>query len=421
MERKNGVKRSHYGVLFAVLLLALINLSPSQSMKNMGNEEEADEQIILPSDEQAKDEGKITVAVQMGQSEFVALQQMNEAFLKKHDFEVELINEEIGANYDKFQSQLELSEAPDVFLMDNEWVRSFASQGFLLPTDRYYSGSLNGEILRHVVAQNEWNGYTWGVPFDVDPYVIVYNVNALKRLGLASPPASQLEWTKLIEDFKAQDHIPYLLSYDYDDPYAALTLMWQLSENKFGENISLVLADELKSSIQHIESLRPKMLDSNGDSNDEIWKMCYDEKLLLYITKASEAIGRSDHVLGIVYPQQENKQRSVWMHGRSFVVPAQTNNAKKAGEWITAMTNDLDQSRWFQATSHLPVNKSQYMNKTLPSWIPTAMANTRSDLIPVYGKLPEQMIQYGKFTSQFMKNQINIKEYSQHIANLFNQ
>lgn len=396
-------------------------MSPSQSMKNVGQEEETDEQIILPSHEQAKDEGKITVTVQMGNSEFLALQQMNEVFMQNHDYEVELINNEIEPTYDKLQTQLELSEASDVLLIDNEWVRQFASLGFLLPTDRYFSGSLNGELLSNVLAQNEWNGFTWGVPLDVDPYVIVYNIGALKRLGFTSPPTSEQGWAKLIDDFQKQEFIPYLLSYDYDNPYAALTLLWQLSTSHFEGNEPLEVTDEMKGTFQQLEYLRPKMLDSKGALNDEIWKLSYDEKLLFYLTKASEASGRSDNVLGIFYPQQDAKQRSLWMHGRSFVVPAQSDNAKKAGEWITAMTSLQDQARWFQATSHLPVNKSQYLNKSLPSWIPSSVANAKAGFLPVHAKLPQHMIQYGKMTSDFMRNTMNAKEYSNLIAKLFTQ
>ncbi|MNJ42432.1 hypothetical protein D3C77_374030 [compost metagenome] len=305
--------------------------------------------------------------------------------------------------------------------MDNEWVRQFASLGFLLPTDRYFSGSLNGELLSNVLAQNEWNGFTWGVPLDVDPYVIVYNVNALKRLGFTSPPTSGQGWAKLIDDFHKQEYIPYLLSYDYDNPYAALTLLWQLNTSNFEGNALLEVTEGLKGTFQKLEHLRPKVLDSKGALNDEIWKLSYDEKLLFYLTKASEANGRSNNVLGVFYPQQEGKQRSLWMHGRSFVVPTQSDNAKKAGEWITAMTSLEDQARWFQATSHLPVIKSQYMNKSLPTWVPSSIVNAKAGMLPVYAKLPQHMIQYGRITSEFMRNSMNAKEYNDLIAKLFAQ
>ncbi|MGG0823204.1 extracellular solute-binding protein [Paenibacillus turicensis] len=411
------MKRSNYGVLFAVLLLALINLSPSNSMKNIAQEEDRDDQMIVPSREQAKDEGKIKVAVQMKHSEFVALQQMNQLFMQNHDFEVELINSELDPTYRKLQSQLELSEAPDVLLINNEWVRHFASQGFLLPTDRYYSGSLNGELLTSALAQNEWNGYMWGVPLDVDPYVLVYNSNALKKLGLTLPPTTQQGWNELIYNFLNQNQIPYLLSYDYNDPYASLTLLWQLTAEPTDGNKLFELTEAVKATFQQLESMRPILLDSEEQSSEKLWKLCYDEKLLFYLTRASEANGRNDKVISIYYPQQSDKPRSLWQHGRSYVVPTQSANAKKAGEWIAAMTSLQDQSRWFQASSHLPVNKSQY-SKQLPSWVPSSIGSMKANLLPVYAELPNQMVQYGELTRDFMKSKMNVREYTKRMLKI---
>lgn len=394
-------------------------MSPSQSLKNIGQEEERDDQIIVPSREQTKDEGTIKVAVQMKHSEFVAMQQMNELFMQSHNFEVELINNEIEPTYNKLQSQLELSEAPDVLLINNEWIRHFASQGFLLPTDRFYSGSLNGELLTSALAQNEWNGYMWGVPLDVDPYVLVYNSTALKKLGFTSPPTTQQDWNKLMYEFGRQEHIPYLLSYDYDDGYAALTLLWQLSPSRSDSNTNtpFELTEAVKGTFQQLESLRPVLLDSKRHSPDKVWKLCYDEKLLFYLTKASEAHGRNDKVISIFYPQQSDKRRSFWQHGRSYVVPTQSVNAKKAGEWIAAMTSLQDQARWFQATSHLPVNESYYI-KQLPSWVPSTAGNMKENLLPVYAELPHHMLQYGKLTGDFMRSKINVKEYTKLLSKI---
>lgn len=384
----------------------------------MGQEEERDDQMIVPSREQAKDEGRIKVAVQMKHSEFIALQQINQLFMKSHNIEVEIINNEIDPTYAMLQTQLELSEAPDVLLINNEWIRYFAAQGFILPTDQYYSGSLNGDLLTNALAQNEWNGYTWGVPLDVDPYVLVYNSSALKNLGFTSPPTTQQEWNKLLYEFQRQEQIPYLLSYDYSDAYAALTLLWQLSPEQTEGNMPFALTEAMKGTFQQLESLRSTFLDSKQHNADKIWKLNYDEKLLFCLTRASEANGRNDKVISIFYPQQSDKLRSMWQHGRSYVVPTQSSNAKKAGEWIAAMTSLQDQSRWFQASSHLPVNKSQYMNKLLP-WNPNNIINTKANMLPVYAELPQHMLQYGKLTSEFMRSKMNAKRYMSLISKVF--
>lgn len=226
------MKRRNYWVLFAILLLALINLSPSKQSTLIRNEEGIiPEPVSLPNPKEVQEPGHFRVAVQMNEGEFLRLQQWNYEYMNQFADQVELVNLPSGESYRDLLQQFELGESPDVLLLDNVWIRKFASSGYLLPAERYYSSPLSGEVLSVTLGQNEWNGYLWGVPFDTDPYVFAYNPALIKELGLDHPPQSADDWEKLLSSFKKQSRIPSLLAVDISEPYAALSLLWQFGGN----------------------------------------------------------------------------------------------------------------------------------------------------------------------------------------------
>lgn len=157
------VKRRNHWLLFAILLLALINLSPSKNSANISNEDVGNAEMIHPpSPEKVQEEGHLKILVQMDEADFTLLQQMNQSYMNTHPIQVELVNIPPEASYSSTELQLELGESPDVLLLDNVWIRRFAAEGYLLPTENYYFGSLTGEVLSSSLAQNEWNSYVWG-------------------------------------------------------------------------------------------------------------------------------------------------------------------------------------------------------------------------------------------------------------------
>ncbi|MDU2241150.1 MAG: extracellular solute-binding protein, partial [Paenibacillus sp.] len=268
------MKRKNHWVLFAILLLALINLSPSEEMTLDRPEDRGEAQPVTPPEAQTLQEtGHIQVAVQMNESDFRRLEDMNRQFTVSHSVEVDLVNVPAEESYASFQRQLmKLGESPDILLLDNIWIRRFAADGYLLPTEGYYSGSLSGEVLSASLIPNEWNGYVWGVPLDVDPYVLIYDAAKLKQLGMERPPASADDWNALISAFKKQHSQPYLLGLDYRDPFAAATLLWQIGGGwKPGESGPFfAMKDNMPLSVQQLELIQPALLDS-GASGADSW------------------------------------------------------------------------------------------------------------------------------------------------------
>lgn len=422
------VKRRNHWLLFAILLLALISLSPSKYSDSINTEENKNPELVSPpSLEKVQEEGYIKVVVQMDDAAFLRLQQMNQSFMNVHPLKVDLVNLPRESTYSA-QLQLELGESPDIFLLDNVLVRRFAAEGYLLPTESYYFGSLTGEVLSSSLAQNEWNSYVWGVPLDVDPYLLIYNPDTLEKLGVENLPKSAEEWGALISDFKNQSDTPYLLGLDYDDPYATLSLLWQLGGEKqkdYGLS-PFELTEEMKAAIEQVDVLRSYLLnkketeEANGASED-IWRKLNSGEVAIVLARASEAIKHQHPRIEISFAEQSNTERTMWISGRSFVVSAQTDNAEAAGSWISEMTNQAGQRNWYETTGHLPVLKSLYYDSSkngLPEWVPASLVNRQRGTLPVGAALPVQMHEFAGITGQFIRGSINAKQYMDQVSHI---
>jgi arabinogalactan oligomer/maltooligosaccharide transport system substrate-binding protein len=419
------VKRKNHWVLFAILLLALINLSPSEELTLVRQEDGGEAQPVTPPEAQTKEEtGHIQVAVQMNETDFRRLEEMNRQFTLSHPVEVDLVNVPMEESYPAYQRKLmKLGESPDVLLLDNVWVRRFAADGYLLPTEGYFSGSLSGEVLSASLIPNEWNGYVWGVPLDVDPYVLVYHEDKLKQLGWKRPPATADDWNVFISTFKKQHSQPYLLGLDFRDPYAAATLLWQVGGGWKPTGSGPFYAMEeghLTYALQLLESLRSTLMDSSLTGLDA-WSKLSDGELSMMITTATEAEKHRHPRTKIWMPELQQNLASTWILGRSYAVSSQTDHPDAAGLWISEMTSLYNQARWYETTGNLPVLKTIYYEAArnqLPAWIPATLAAGSGIVLPASPSLPEQLAAFAPPTTDFLSGAITGKQYRGRLAEL---
>ena len=100
----------------------------------------------------------------------------------------------------------------DVFVMDVIWPTEFASAGWALPLDRYFTTSEQKKFLGAPVAANQYRGQIFGVPLFIDAGVLYYRRDLLEKHKL-SPPRT---WPELVEAAKtilAREHDPQLVGF----------------------------------------------------------------------------------------------------------------------------------------------------------------------------------------------------------------
>lgn len=410
------MKRKNHWVLFAILLLALINLSPSNTATPPNSDRMGELEPAQPKTLETEQEPKsLKVAVQMTESEFFRLQQMNSKISEELLIDVELTNFPYESDYTSVQNELRLGEAPDVLLLNNIWVRRFAAEGYLSPTESYYSGSLTGELLTASLAPGEWNGYMWSVPMDADTYVWVLDKHHIEDAGLSLPDNAQ-KWMQLISAYEEKQAMPYLFALDFSDPYAVLSLLWQLSGNdKADKSGEAFLPDEAMEQTAHsIEGIRHLLLNLEDAELKEISSNLREGKTGFALVRWSEAASYLDAGMDILYPNLDDPTAGwMWIDGRSYVVSAQSANKDAAGQWIAAMTDQLAQRQWYEETGKLPVLKTIYYQSTrsgLPAWIPASFVN-HAGLIPADTRFPEWLQQFSDIAAPFLADEKDARNF----------
>ncbi|MBA9085212.1 ABC-type glycerol-3-phosphate transport system substrate-binding protein [Fontibacillus solani] len=422
------MKRKNQWLLFAILLLALINLSPSENSTLIRqNNPRENEPEVLPNQVTVQDRGHIKVAVQLPDNEFVRLQHMTKQFMEDHPVEVELMNMPANEDYHELMRQLELGESPDVLLLDNTWVRNFAVDGYLMPAENYYSGALAGEVLSASLAQNEWNGYVWGVPFDVDPYVWVYNRSRFNSMMGSEFPVTKNEWANLIEKYtQSSEPLPAdFLAFDFTDPYASMSLIWQLggqvelnsSASPFEQNENIDYA------VQQLDKLRSHLINLNEESETSggIWDKLNQGDIAAALVRYTEVSKNYSSWMKIIFAGPDDAKEMMWVSGRSYVVSARSDNKEAAGLWITEMTTQIKQRQWIEVTDHLPVFKNMYYQASrngLPDDIPISLINGKKSSIPVGAALPSQMKLFSELSNTFYNGGFSSNQFLSEIYNI---
>ncbi|HUC98745.1 MAG TPA: extracellular solute-binding protein, partial [Candidatus Polarisedimenticolaceae bacterium] len=67
----------------------------------------------------------------------------------------------------------------DVFFMDVIWPGEFASAGWTLPLDRFFSTAEQGKFLEAPIAANRYRGEIFGVPLFIDAGLLYYRKDLL--------------------------------------------------------------------------------------------------------------------------------------------------------------------------------------------------------------------------------------------------
>ena len=100
----------------------------------------------------------------------------------------------------------------DVFVMDVIWPAEFASAGWALPLDRYFTAAERQQFLKAPIQANQYRGEIFGVPLFIDAGVLYYRKDLLEK-HRRPPPRT---WPDLVEAAKtvlAREQDPGLVGF----------------------------------------------------------------------------------------------------------------------------------------------------------------------------------------------------------------
>lgn len=348
------LKRKNYWLLFAILLLALTSLSPSMELDTS----EGTYPLRQPQDNsEHPDSGKqgevrdLRIRVTLSREEFAQLEWISGNYTLSSGVQVILSNVQSEETVDMLKSDLTIGDSPDIVMLDGRNIVDLATRGYLLPVDVYQSlpGSAPLTIL---IPQMQWNGYDWGVPLDVDPYVLVYSPARLAELGMTGAPDSLEQWNELLRRFREeQGKEQYLLAMDTRNPYGYSAILESMGVSLTSDNMEALAWTQNARSYFYLTSRY----------NEDLWGMLQEGTLAVAALPLSEWQKHGNASLSAEVPVSNDRGKGYEaMYSRFFALPAESSNPETAVDWLAYVTSSTAQLDWLKNTGRLPALDELY-------------------------------------------------------------
>ncbi|GAA3403903.1 extracellular solute-binding protein [Paenibacillus hodogayensis] len=365
-------------------------------------------EVNEPAPVAGKAEKQLRMAVSMQSKPFALLQQLKEQYESTHPgVEVVLENMPEENAYAKLKKAAQLGEAPDVMLLDNSWVSEFAALGYLQPVDSLLTGSLQAEQMEQALAQVKWNGYVWGIPKNLDAYVVVYNAKRLSEWG-EKPPNTSDELLALHKLTHKPEEGKYGIYLNVTDSRAFVSAARMLGG---GKTVSKTAPFELAD--PGVQRALESFLFQPGDPAKEEsrtlaksfprtsetfkpWDQLAQGKLTGYITTFSEWKQNDAPAFAmsaLPLPKGEELWKGPWLSGKSFSISAKSEAGKEAFDLIRELVSTPASLKFWNVGGGLPAQTGIYVSsiKSDPAFKSVAAYIDQDDALPSVPQRAKQM------------------------------
>lgn len=356
--------RKHVLFIIGTLLIAALLLTPFSRNTNPASTGKPDGKSMdqpEPGEHIVDQISDIYVSVSLSNSQFQQLQELNRNFMIEHPYiQVKLTNEPFKDRaYDLWALQSRQGEASDIMLLDNGWVRPFAIRGFLKPADSIMTGDALTDQLTGLLDPLKWNGYIWGVPREVNPYIVVWSEALLAAAGLKEPPADwasyQAAASKVIElnseasivnwsEGDLQQQLIWLAAFQTDRSNL-------LKLHPFNE-IQISQLDWLQKMEQHMSRIAVNAIDQLNEA--------FQGNSLLAAIIPWNDYENLNEALRNKLTVDRDRIYYPWLNGHSYVISSNSNAEEEAMLWIKEMTNVNNQQMTYNRSGQLPARESLY-------------------------------------------------------------
>jgi maltose-binding protein MalE len=392
--------------------------SPSSGQKKMNQSTAHVNSIYLKKE--------LYIEVSVDPSEFESLRQMRSKFEQTHPgVVVNLKNIPRDEAYKHFKKSAQSGESADVMLLDNSWVNEFAALGYLSHrADDYVETDQGLQLLQPLLSQVKWNGYVWGIPSDVDPYVMVFNINKLTEYNWQNPPASADQLLALNQQFMRSEPELAGIYIDPADPFAFISLVWSMGGVSALE--AFYSPGSKEEDAANTESETPNLVyyDSLAVEGDP-WEQLKEGNIAIMITQATEARRHIDERLMIASlpAQQDLMKPTSWLKGRSYVVSSKSPRYEEAFKWIMQMTADLEaQQQRMKIGGSYPANRSAYETAIFQAdeqLQQIAIAIKRAGVFPADPYFPRKEKLLRQEMNTFYTGTVDVKQFIENLQPLW--
>lgn len=307
----------------------------------------------------------LVATVSLPLSEYSRLLKQNERFmLDNPHVNVQLLNiSDDDGVYTNLLEQSAIGVAPDIMLIDNSWVIPLAVRGYLKPIDSLMMGDVLSDQLPGLLEPLKWNGYLWGSPNEVNPYVIAWNKDMLKEAGQSEPPS---DWTayqqmsdQLIAASPNQNGERFLVNFSPGDLRQLLLWTARFGTDR-GELINMRrLSSQQQDKLLWLHSLPNAVSFVPLSRSHQLMELVREKRLLMIMLPWEEYNGLDDSTRDKLLIEKEAIYYP-WLNGSSFVISSGSKSENEAMLWIQEMTNTVNGLEQFENGSKLPVRASLY-------------------------------------------------------------
>ncbi|MDF2715503.1 MAG: extracellular solute-binding protein [Paenibacillus sp.] len=407
---------------FAVVLIPILFTGSSDRTRPSAGERST---VVEPPPAAGQTEKQLKIAVSMQPKEFALLQQLKDQYQTAHtgiDIRLENIPDETV--YTKLKKAAQLGEAPDIMLLDNNWVSEFAALGYLLPVDSMLTGGLQAEQMEQAIAQVKWNGYLWGVPKNLDAYVMVYNTKRLNEWG-GKPPDASDELVALHKQSHKIEEGKYGIYFDAPDGRSFVTLARilggamtvsktapiEFSDPTVLKSLETFLFTAPEEAKQLPKSFPPK------SATWRPWDQLAQGKLAGYLTTFSDWKQNESAVVTmskIPLPKGEEMWKGPWLSGKSFAISARSESGKESFELIRELVSASAALKFWNAAGVLPAQTNAYASgiKNDPAFKHVAALIDQDDAVPSVPQRTMQMTSLQGQLEQLWKGELPFKTFA---------
>nr|WP_232242614.1 extracellular solute-binding protein [Paenibacillus sp. GSMTC-2017] len=262
----------------------------------------------------------------------------------------------------------------DIMLLNNSMVIPLAVKGYLKPVDSLMSGDVFSDQLASLLEPIKWNGYLWGTPDDINPYVIAWNKDMLAEEGLTEAPDNWNSLQELAEKLALSepDVKRHLVNFSPGD--LPQLLMWATRFN--GERSTLINLLELSPNqaeqLTWLQSRQGAVVSIPLEKKIQLSELIVNHQLLTLILPWEELISLKEDAQKKLIVDNEALYYP-WLDGSSYVISSSSKYEDEAMLWIQEMTDTQGALKDFVLSNQLPVRASLYDNQIMgekapPSW-----------------------------------------------------
>lgn len=425
--------RKYVLVLFGTLLLAALLLIPFSRNANPASTGKPDGKTNVqpaPGTLVVDQLSDITVSVSLPNMQYQQLQELNRNFMMKYPhIQVELSNEPNKERaYELWTLQSQQREAADIMLLDNGWVRSFAVRGFLKPADSMMTGDTLTDQMTGLLDSLRWNGYLWGVPKDLNPYIIVWNSALLKETGLKEPPSDfasfQAAASKMIELHPQAS----IVNWSAGDLQQQLTWLAAFQTKPSNLLKLLPLSEQQTQQLEWFQQMEVNLSRIDVDAINQLAEEFQNNNLFAAVIPWNQ-YERLNEDLQMKLTIDREQVYYPWLNGRSYAISSNSDEEEEAMLWIGEMTELMNQQMTYDRFGFLPARSSLYsFNSSLqsdqihipPAWWKNALNTKLADEdLPISDPIwPEKWRQREKLWGMFSDGNFRLADYMKSLAAL---